>query len=394
MWFHWLIGTYWERTRDDINSYYAIPALKPSGDAFQYYASYYGVTQPPRPGEWYGYTERNDYLQATEFLNMTFDLTKRLKLELGAVHFESHFNAIVHGGYLSYAPENVVSEGPGGSEKWNFRGGMNYKATDDLLLYIDAAQGFRDGGVNPGLPAQCTKNGVPTTFKPDTLTNIGAVLAGRVGGGRAFSLAGHPHLGMGLRAFSMERKDRLLGRLRRGDNWRGRADDRCGGARDRRRRRRGGFFLRRRRGCSVGHQRVLLRARCQQVGAARQQCDDGHSGAGVERGVRATPAGRLAAHQHRVAHQWRVALLERRIDGDGLARGRVGGVFLGDLGHGGFSDGGCLPRTNSHNGSQDVQFRFQSAAEMKTIYSKDLSFQEATGKELMGSSLHFTRVER
>ena len=158
---HWLIGTYWERTRDDTSDYYAIPALKPNGDAFQYYASYYGGTKPPRPGEWYGYTERYDYLQMTEFLNLTFDLTKRLKLEVGAVHFESHFNAIVHGGYFCYDPNNEVSQGPGGSEKWNFKGGLSYKATDDLLLYIDAAQGFRDGGVNPGLPPQCTKNGVP-----------------------------------------------------------------------------------------------------------------------------------------------------------------------------------------------------------------------------------------
>jgi iron complex outermembrane recepter protein len=169
--FHWLIGAYWERTRDDTSDYYAIPALKPNGDAFQYYSNYYGGgNNPSRPGEWYGYTSRYDYLQMTEFLNMTFDLTKRLKLEAGAVHFESHFNDIVNGGNFSYAPY-TSSAGPGGSEKWNFKGGLSYKATDDLLLYIDAAQGFRDGGVNPGLPPQCTKNGVPETFKPDTLTN-------------------------------------------------------------------------------------------------------------------------------------------------------------------------------------------------------------------------------
>jgi iron complex outermembrane receptor protein len=170
-WLHWLIGGYWERTRDDATSYYAIPGLQPSGAAFQYYASYYGVTKPPRPGEWYQYTSRYDYLQMSEFLNLTFDLTKRLKLEVGTVHFESHFNDIVQGGYFSYAPEGVVSSGPGGSEKWDSKVGLSYKATDDLLLYIDAAQGFRDGGVNSGLPYTCSKNGVPATYKPDTLTN-------------------------------------------------------------------------------------------------------------------------------------------------------------------------------------------------------------------------------
>ena len=170
-WLHWLVGAYWERTREDASSYYAIPGLQPAGAAFQYYASYYGVTKPPRPGEWYAYTSRYDYLQMTEFLNVTFDLTKRLKLEAGAVHFESHFNDWVNGGYSPMPRRMVLSQGPGGSEKWDFKGGMSYKATDELLLYIDAAQGFRDGGVNSGLPNTCVKNGVPTQYKPDTLTN-------------------------------------------------------------------------------------------------------------------------------------------------------------------------------------------------------------------------------
>jgi outer membrane receptor protein involved in Fe transport len=170
-WFHWLIGTYWERTRENSSSDYFIPGLQPSGAQFQYYASYYGVTKPARPGEWYEYTSRYDELQVSEFLNVTFDLTKRLKLEVGTVHFESHFNDITHGGYFTYAPENVVTAAPGGSEKWDSRGGLSYKATDDLLVYIDAAQGFREGGVNNGLPAICSKNGVPATYKADSLTN-------------------------------------------------------------------------------------------------------------------------------------------------------------------------------------------------------------------------------
>jgi iron complex outermembrane recepter protein len=169
-WLHWLVGAYWERTRADSSDYYAIPGLQTKGAAFQYYSSYYGGATPARPGDWYSYTSRYDYLQMTEFLNLTFDLTKRLKLEVGTVHFQSHFNDWVTGGNFSYAPV-TVSQGPGGSEKWDSKGGLSYKATDDLLLYIDAAQGFRDGGVNSGLPPQCTKNGVPATYKPDTLTN-------------------------------------------------------------------------------------------------------------------------------------------------------------------------------------------------------------------------------
>jgi outer membrane receptor protein involved in Fe transport len=176
-WAHWLVGAYWERTRSDTSELYSIPGLQPSGAGFQqpgnpyaYYASYYGITKPSRPGAWYTDMSRYDYLQMTEFLNVTFDLTKRLKLEIGTVHFESHFNDLSYGGNFSYAPA-LASQGPGGSEKWDSKGGLSYKATDDLLVYIDAAQGFRDGGVNNGLPSLCAKNGVPATYKPDTLTN-------------------------------------------------------------------------------------------------------------------------------------------------------------------------------------------------------------------------------
>jgi iron complex outermembrane receptor protein len=42
---------------------------------------------------------------------------------------------------------------------------------DGLLVYADVAQGFRDGGVNAGLPEPCQKAGIPAQFTPDTLTN-------------------------------------------------------------------------------------------------------------------------------------------------------------------------------------------------------------------------------
>jgi outer membrane receptor protein involved in Fe transport len=48
---------------------------------------------------------------------------------------------------------------------------MSYRALDNLLIYADVAQGFRDGGVNNGLPAQCINNGAPQQFVPDTVTN-------------------------------------------------------------------------------------------------------------------------------------------------------------------------------------------------------------------------------
>mgnify|MGYP000893565245 CR=1 FL=1 len=49
--------------------------------------------------------------------------------------------------------------------------GINYKLTDHALLYLDAAQGFRDGGSNSGFPPGCYDRGAPAKYVPDTLTN-------------------------------------------------------------------------------------------------------------------------------------------------------------------------------------------------------------------------------
>jgi outer membrane receptor protein involved in Fe transport len=168
--FHWLIGTYWEKTRDLIWDYYHMPGLQTSGAQWQSYAAYYGQTGlPPKPDDWYSYVSRSDYLQTTEFANITFDITPRLNVEAGTVHFHSSFNTSTYGGFW-YSPQ-TVTEGPGGSHKWDSKVGVNYKVLDGLLVYADAAQGFRDGGVNPGLPQGCVKNGVPMEFTADTLTN-------------------------------------------------------------------------------------------------------------------------------------------------------------------------------------------------------------------------------
>ncbi|MDP9064513.1 MAG: TonB-dependent receptor, partial [Pseudomonadota bacterium] len=144
--------------------------LQPAGQAWQATAYYYNQgALPPKPDDWYSYQSRADYLQTTEFANVTFDITPRLHVEAGTVHFHSSFSTKTLGGFW-YAPQTgTISAGT--SSKWNSKVGVSYKAFDGLLVYADAAQGFRDGGVNGGLPAACTKNGAPAKYQPDTLTN-------------------------------------------------------------------------------------------------------------------------------------------------------------------------------------------------------------------------------
>ena len=169
-WFHWLLGTYWEKTRDIYSDYYHMPGLQTASQGWQYYNQYYGqTTAPPKPDDWYSYVGRSDYLQATEFANLTFDITPRLHLEAGTSHFHSSFNSELYGGFW-YSPQYSTTS-PGSSHKWNSKFGLSYNVTDNALVYADVAQGFRDGGNNNGIPSGCTKDGVPAQFTPDTLTN-------------------------------------------------------------------------------------------------------------------------------------------------------------------------------------------------------------------------------
>jgi len=170
--FHWLVGAYWERTTDhNFNNTYFIPNLQYNGTAFQYYLSYYGNTQPTLPpGQWYTYTETSHILQTSEFLNINFDVTSKLNVEAGVVHFKSEqsYDTPIFGwAYVAYAPSYYADE----SHKWNGKAGISYHLTNHAMVYADWAQGFRPGGSNSGDPQSCYAQGTPYTYTPDTLNN-------------------------------------------------------------------------------------------------------------------------------------------------------------------------------------------------------------------------------
>jgi len=185
--FHWLGGLYWEKTQDkNSGSTYYMPGLRTDSPAFQYYNYYSGTplgsTSLPA-GEWYAYQTISNYLQTTEFANISFDFTDKFNVEAGAVHFHSDFNYYSPFGQFAYAATTPSVEA-GSSEKWNGKFGLNYKLTDKVLLYANFAQGFRDGGTNSGFPQQCYDNGVPQDYVPDTLNNYEI-------GWKSTSLKGH-----------------------------------------------------------------------------------------------------------------------------------------------------------------------------------------------------------
>jgi iron complex outermembrane receptor protein len=173
--FHWLGGLYWEKTQDtNSGSTFYMPGLRTDSPAFQYYNAYKGT--PPGstslpPGVWYAYRTRSVYLQTTEFANISFDLTDRLNVEAGVVHFHSDFTYYSPYGQFAYAA-TTPGLNVGSSQKWDSKFGINYKLRDKMLVYANFAQGFRDGGSNSGYPQSCFNNGVPHTYAPDTLNNF------------------------------------------------------------------------------------------------------------------------------------------------------------------------------------------------------------------------------
>jgi iron complex outermembrane recepter protein len=174
--FHWLAGLYWERTTDkNYNNTYYMPNLNYNGAAFKWaLAYYYTATSSSLPaGVWYTYTETSHILQTTEFANINFDITDKLNVEAGVVHFKD--NEEYDTPLLAFAYEaNTPSYFTTNSSKVSGKAGISYKATDHAMVYADWAQGFRPGGANAGLPtgpSGCYAAGVPETYTPDTLNN-------------------------------------------------------------------------------------------------------------------------------------------------------------------------------------------------------------------------------
>jgi outer membrane receptor protein involved in Fe transport len=170
--FHWLGGLYWQNTIDsNYNNTYYSPGLVYSGAAFQYYFQSYGITHGTLPPNvWYTYTASYWDLQTTEFANINFDVTDKLNVEAGVVHFhdkQSYATPILAFAYGPNQPSGYETS----SHKTDGKAGISYKITNHDMVYANWSQGFRPGGSNSGDIQKCYDNGTPHTYSPDTLNN-------------------------------------------------------------------------------------------------------------------------------------------------------------------------------------------------------------------------------
>ncbi len=153
----WIVGTFYLDRSDDFNQ--TINVL--------------GVPVPDNPAANLFYLDRfSDIRQLAGFAEMSLDLTPRLTGTVGLrVTDVERRNRAVQDGLFFGVRTDLSGEFNERSTTPKFN--LSYQAHDDVLLYLQAAQGFRIGGVNPGLPpcdpgAGCVVD-VGGTYSSDSL---------------------------------------------------------------------------------------------------------------------------------------------------------------------------------------------------------------------------------
>lgn len=105
------------------------------------------------------------------FGEITFQATEQLSFIVGARYYQSDLmsDAIQTKPFVGFPPaQNPAFSVVEKADKTTLRFNVSYQATDDVLVYANAAQGFRNGGTNDNAinPANID---LPVSFGPDSL---------------------------------------------------------------------------------------------------------------------------------------------------------------------------------------------------------------------------------
>jgi iron complex outermembrane recepter protein len=191
----WIAGAYFERD----SRFYAQNLTSPGfdsafgaeiGDPTFSSQTAYGTPAPDTP--FYG-TINLVERQFALFGEATYSILPRLDLTLGARYFDfkDDFNLYFTGVAGAIQPgEPDTGSGQQSSKGVNPRAVLSFKATDQVIVYGEAARGFRYGGVNEPAPvifcgpdlAPLTES--PPSFGPDHLWSYTLGEKGTFGGGR------------------------------------------------------------------------------------------------------------------------------------------------------------------------------------------------------------------
>jgi iron complex outermembrane recepter protein len=173
----WVVGLYYQDTRQTASEIVKTAGIDTLVPGFP----------PNLPGDitYFGYDTSRDRQEAV-FGQVDYKLTDKLTTTVGLRFTKLKFDyANQQGGAFNGGPSGF--SGSSSNNAFTPRVGLEYKLTDDALLYANAAKGFRPGGSNSPVPASFCAPGaggleargltqVPATFDPDSIWSYEAGL--------------------------------------------------------------------------------------------------------------------------------------------------------------------------------------------------------------------------
>jgi outer membrane receptor protein involved in Fe transport len=192
----WTVGAFWEHQSRKL--YQDIPV--PGFDTLSYENFFYGPFNTPNglynsktvdgafnANDIFSGLQNESESQLALFTDDTWHVTKKLDLTAGVRYFNFQeryflFEGGVYG-VVNHMP--LLTQAKQSANGFNPRFNASYHIDDDILVYAEAAKGFRYGGANQpvplgttGIAGQCTQdlaaygyNAAPLTFGPDHLWN-------------------------------------------------------------------------------------------------------------------------------------------------------------------------------------------------------------------------------
>jgi iron complex outermembrane receptor protein len=205
----WSVGVFYEKQQRHL--YQDIPT--PGFDKLSYENYFYGPFNTPggkynsqtvdaafQPDDIFSGLQNQSEHQFAVFTDDTWHVTDKLDVTVGIRYFDfSERYFLFEGGV--YGVVNHVPLTLSATQKasgTNPRINVSYKVNDDIMVYAEAAKGFRYGGANQpvplgttGIAGQCTQNlaaygytQAPLTFGPDHLWSYSVGEKARLAGGR------------------------------------------------------------------------------------------------------------------------------------------------------------------------------------------------------------------